>query len=143
MRRYSLRRLVWAGPLATIIAIVATLFYYAVTRAFGEEYLMPMNSSGSLLRPMPAAMPVVAIVFVGLVATCFFGLLARFSPKPATVFLSVAIAALILSFGGSFYLPASTLPTKILLFGMNIIAGVIIAGGILVMSRNKGNHPRL
>jgi hypothetical protein len=143
MRGYSLRRLAWAGPLATIIAIVATLFYYAVTRAFGEDYLMPMNSTGTLLHPMPAAMPVVAIVFVGMAATLFFGLLVRYSPKPATVFLSVAITALILSFGGSFYLPASALHTKILLGGMNIIAAMIIAGGILVMSRNKGNHSPL
>ena len=81
MRGYSLRRLAWAGPCATIIAIVATLFYYAVTRAFGEEYLMPMNSTGTLLRPMPATMPVVAIVFVGLVATLFFGLLVALFPQ--------------------------------------------------------------
>jgi hypothetical protein len=138
MHRFSLRRLVWAGPLATIIAIVAVLFYYFVTRVFGEEYLMPMNSDATLLRPMPLAMPVLTVLLVGFLATLFFGLLVRFSKTPAVVFLSVAIAALVLSFGGSLYLPASNLQTKILLCGMNVLAGVILAGGILSFSRGRG-----
>jgi len=137
MRHFSLRRLLWAGPLATILAVVAVLVYYSITKAFGENYLMPLTSDATLLHPMPPAMPLVAVLIVGLLASLFFGLLVRFSRAPAIVFLSVAIAAVVLSFGGSLYLPVSALHTKILLNGMNILAGVTIAGGILLFSRER------
>jgi type IV secretory pathway VirB2 component (pilin) len=137
MRQFSLRRLLRAGPLATILAVVAVLVYYYITKAFGEDYLIPMTSDATLLRPMPPAMPLVAVVIVGLLASLFFGLLVRFSRAPAIVFLSVTSAALVLSFGGSLYLPTSALHTKILLSGMNILAGVILAGGILLGSRER------
>ena len=141
MHPYSLRRLSWAGPVATSTAIAANLVYYAETKALGEPYLMPINGTGSHLGPMPVMLPVMAILFIGLVATLFFGLLIRFARKPATVFLSVAITALILSFGGSFSLPAAVLKTKFLLSGMNIIAAVFITGGILLLSRKNAKVP--
>jgi hypothetical protein len=141
MHPYSLRRLAWAGPVATITAIVAVLLYYAATKTFGEEYLIPVNEAGSQLGPMTITLPIITILISGLVATIFFGLLIRFARKPATVFLSVAITALILSFGGSFNFPAASFQTKILLSGMNVIAAVVIAGGILLFSQNSGNSP--
>jgi len=141
MHPYSLRRLFWAGPIATITALVANLVYYAATKALGEQYLMPLNGTGSRLGPMPFMMPVIAILFIGMAATIFFGLLIRFARKPAIVFLSVAITALILSFGGSFSLPAAMLQTKILMSGMNIIAAVFITGGLLLLSRKSAKVP--
>ena len=140
MRPYSLRRLIWAGPVATITAIGANLLYFAATQASGEKYLMPLDGMGSHLAPMPVTLPVTVILFIGLAATFFFGLLIRFARKPGTVFLSVAITALILSFGGSFSLPSAPLQTKILLSGMNVIAAGIIAGGIPWLSRNKDDR---
>jgi len=137
MRQFSLRRLFWAGPLATILAIVAVLVYYYITKAFGENYRIPLTSDATLLHPMPPAMPLLAVLIVGLLASLFFGLLVRFSSAPAIVFLSVAVAALVLSFGGSLYLPVSALHTKILLAGMNILAGVILVGGILLGSQKR------
>jgi hypothetical protein len=82
-------------------------------------------------------MPVIAILISGLVATSFFGLLIRFSRKPATVFLSVSVTALILSFGGPFNQPDASLQTKILLSGMQFIAAAIISGGILLISHKN------
>jgi hypothetical protein len=141
MHPYSLRRLSWAGPIATSTAIVANLVYYAATKALGEQYLMPLNGTGSRLGPMPVMMPVMAILFIGVAATFFFGYLIRFARKPATVFLSVAITALILSFGGSFNLPVALLQTKFLLSGMHVIAAVFITGGILLLSRKNAKVP--
>ena len=141
MHCYSLHRLSWAGPFATILTLVANLVYYAATKALGEQYLMPLDGTASRIVPMPVLMPVIAILFIGLAATIFFGLLVRFARKPATVFLSVAITALILSFGGSFSLPAATLQTKILLSGMNVIVAVFITGGILLLSQKSTKVP--
>ena len=57
------------------------------------------------------------------------------------MFLSVAVAALILSFGGPLNLPAGTLQLKILLSGMHVIAAGIITGGILLLSHQNVKIP--
>jgi len=141
MSSYSLRRLVWAGPVATLAAILAVVAYYALTRALGEQYRMPLDGNSSQLGPMPVFTPILAILVPGLLASGFFGLLLRFAHKPATVFLSVSITALILSLGGPFYLPAASMQTRILLSGMHVLAAGIITGGILLMSHNKVEVP--
>ena len=138
MPRYSLRRLAWVGPLSTMAAILADLLYYLLTKTLGEQYLIPMGMSSPDLVPMPFLMLVSAILITGLVATVFFGLLIRFAQKPATIFLSVAIAALLLSFGGPINLPSASMETKILLSGMNILAAGIITGGMLFLSHKEG-----
>ena len=134
MPPYSLRRLAWAGPLATIAAFLADGLYYALTKALGEQYLMPLDGNNIHLSPMPVLMPVVSILVAGLLASVLFGLLLRFARKPVTVFLSVSITALILSIGGPSNLPAATLQTKLLLCGMQAIAAAIITAGILLLS---------
>jgi hypothetical protein len=134
MPPYSLRRLIWGGPVATFAAILASLLYFAVTKALGEEYIMPLDGNSSHLGPMPVLMPVIAILIPGLLATVFFGLLVRFNRKPATVFLSVSVAALTLSFGGPSNLPDASLQTKILLCGLQVIAATVISSGILLLS---------
>lgn len=137
MSSYSIRRLLWGGPAATITAVLVNLLYYALTKAFGEHYLMPLDGSTSNLTPMPFLMPVFATLVPGLLATILFGLLIRFSRSPTIVFLSVCAAALVLSFGGPYYLPAASLQTKILLSGMNLIGTATITGGILLLSLKR------
>ena len=141
MSSYSLRRLVWAGPVATLAAILAVVAYYALTRALGEQYRMPLDGNSFHLGPMPLLTPILAILISGLLASIFFGLLLRFVRKPATVFLSVSISALILSLGGPFNLPAATMQTKILLSIMQVIAAGIITAGILLMSHKNDKVP--
>jgi hypothetical protein len=90
---------------------------------------------------MAALTPILAILVAGLLASFFFGFLLRFARKPATVFLSVSITALILSFGGPFDLPAANLQTRVLLSGMHIIAAGIITAGILFMGHKNAKVP--
>ena len=141
MSFYSLHRLSWAGPVATLAAILADIAYYALTKALGEQYRMPLDGNSSHLGPMPVLTPILAILIAGLLASIFFGLLLRFARKPATVFLSVSITALILSLGGPFDLPAATMQTKILLSIMHVIAAGIITAGILLMSHKNDKVP--
>ncbi len=141
MPPYSLRRLFWAGPVATLAAILADVLYYTLTKSFGEQYLIPVDGSSTQVSPLPVLVPILAILVPGLLASGLFGLLLRFSRQPATVFLSVAIAALILSFGGPFSLPAATMQTKLLLSGMQVIAAIIITGGILLLSHTNAKAP--
>ena len=141
MPPYSLRRLLWAGPVATLAAILATLVYYALTKAIGEPYCMPLEGNSSQLGSMPVLAPILAILIPGLLATGFFGMLLRFAKKPATIFLSVSITALILSFGGPLYLPDATMQTRILLSGMHVLAAGVITAGILSMSHKNAKVP--
>ena len=131
----------WAAPLATVAAILAVAVYYAVTKAFGEQYLMPLEAGTPNPLPMPVLMPILTILIAGLLGGGFFGLLIRFSRKPATVFLSVAITALILSFGGPSNLPGAALQTKLLLGGMQAIAAIILTGGMLFLSHQEPKIP--
>ena len=133
MPPYSLRRLLWGGPVATIAALLAVLLYFGITKSLGEQYLMPLDGESSR-GPMPILLPVIATLIPGLLATVFFGLLIRFSRKPATVFLSVSVTALILSFGGPSNLPGASFQTRILMSGMQVIAAGIISSGILLTS---------
>lgn len=137
MRSFSLRRLLWAGPLATLLAVLVNLLFYGVTKALGQQYILPLDGGSSNLGPMPILMPIVVTLVPGLLATVLFGLLMRLARSPVVVFLSVCVAALILSFGGPFNLPSASLATKILLSIMNVIAGGIITAGILVLSLEK------
>jgi hypothetical protein len=134
MPPYSLRRLAWAGPVATLAAILLDMAYYFLTKALGEPYRMPLDGNSGYLVPMPILTPILAILVTGLLASGFFGLLLRFARKPATVFLSVSLTALILSLGGPFDLPVAAMQTRIFLSGMHILVAGIITAGILLMS---------
>jgi hypothetical protein len=141
MPPYSLRRLSWAGPVATLAAILVDIAYYTLTKDLGEQYRLPLDGNSSHLGPMPVLTPTLAILVAGLLASIFFGLLLRFAQKPATVFLSVSTTALILSFGGPFDLPSATFQTRILLSIMHVIAAGIITAGILFMSHKNVKVP--
>ncbi len=140
MPAFSIRRLLWGGPVATFLAILAICLYYGVTKALGEQYLIPLDGGSSNLSPMPVLMPVITTLIPGLLASIFFGLLIRFSRKPATIFLSVSLAALLLSFGGPYYLPEVSLQTKILLAVMHILAAAVITGGILLICHKNAKR---
>ncbi len=135
MPAYSIKRLLWVGPLSTLAALAADLLYFFITRALGEPYLLPFEGNALIFFPMSALTPVPVVLVSGIAATLLFILLIRFARRPDIVFLSVAITALILSFGGSFGLPSTPLQTKLFLSGMNVITGVIITAGILLYGR--------
>jgi len=141
MRGTSLRQAFWPGSLATIAATLAVLLYFGVTKALGEKYLLPLDNSGSRFEAMPFIAPILATFISGLLATSFFGLLIRFTRRPATIFLSVSITALILSLGAPFNLPRTGIQTKILLSGMHVIAAGLITAGILLSSRQRVKSP--
>jgi hypothetical protein len=141
MPPYSLRRLAWAGPLATLAAILAVLAYYALTKSLGEQYRIPLEGNSSQSFPMSVITPLLAVLVAGLLASGFFGLLLRFAHKPATIFLSVCVTAFILSLGGPFNLPSAAAQTKFLLSGMHMLAAGIITAGILLMSHKNAKVP--
>jgi 4-amino-4-deoxy-L-arabinose transferase-like glycosyltransferase len=141
MPGFSIRRLLWGGPVVTVLAALVVWLYFSVTKSFGEPYLLPLAGGSASFSPMPVLTPVITTLIPGLVASIFFGLLIRFSHQPATVFLSVSLAALLLSFGGPYYLPGVSLSTKIHLGVMHILAATVIAGGLLLICHKDAKVP--
>ena len=128
----SLRRLFWAGPLATLAAVLADALYYLATKAAGEPYLIPYDASGKHPPiPLPLIDIIVVVTIAGLFASAFLALLLRFSHAPVIIFVSVALTAFILSLGGPFDLPGAPLQTKLHLGILQLLAAVILTGGIL------------
>ena len=140
MARFSLRRLLWAGPLVALAAALANLFFYFISRALGGQYLLPADVAGTQLEPMPAWMPALAALLLGLADALLFAMLVRFARRPVTIFLSVALTALIVSFGAPAGLPAGTpASTRWLLAGMNVLTALILTVGLLALSRNRSS----
>jgi hypothetical protein len=138
MRRISRSKLAWAGPLITLLASSVDALYTLVTRAWlGEQYLIPLDAGATQKTPMPLSMPAIAAIVAGIVATLFYWLLLRYGARPAVVFISVAVTALVLSFGAPFGIPAAALQTKLLLSGMNALTAIILTGGILLLTRES------
>jgi hypothetical protein len=135
---FSLRRLAWAGPASILAALIVNSIYYFITRALGESYLIPLDATGTRIYPMPALMFILPTLVVGLAAWAFFALLIRISRVAGIVFLSVAIAALVLSLGGPSSLPNTPLRTQVLLAGMNLLTAICLTGGMLWLSKTKG-----
>ncbi|HVM70458.1 MAG TPA: DUF6069 family protein [Anaerolineales bacterium] len=136
MPSYPLRRLFWAGPSATLAAVLLDALYYLATKAAGETYLIPYDASG--IHPalsLPLLNVIVAVSAAGLFASAFLALLLRFSRAPLIIFVSVALTAFILSLGGPFNLPGAPLHTKLHLATMHLLAAVILTGGILWLTR--------
>ncbi len=136
--QFSLRRLIWAGPLAAGLATIANLFFYSITKSAGEQYLISLSGPSKPLEPLPVVSILLSTLVSAVGATLILAVLLKITHVPLPPFLSISTAALLVSFGGPFSLEGGTsLVTKLLLSTMNIIAGVIIVGGLLYFSRKK------
>ena len=133
----SFRRILWTGLVTTLAALATNLLFFALTHLFGEQYNMPLSDPISRVGPMPVTMVIVSTLLLGFLATVLFGLLVRFVKNPMTMFLSISITALIVSFGGPYYLPEAGVQTKVLLSIMHILTALFITGGILLLNRKK------
>jgi hypothetical protein len=135
---FSLRRLLWAGPLTVVVANLANLLFYAGTRALGQQYLMTIAGPSKPAVAMPVLSVVLATSVAAAGACLVFAGLLKVSHVPLPPFLSISVAALLVSFGGPFSLAgATTVTTKLLLCGLHLISAVTIVGGLVFLTRRK------
>ena len=120
--RVSFKRLLWAGPLAIVLAIAANASVWQVARALLSvpPEFMPLNS--------PA--PIFLTLFGMLGAVIAFALIGRASKRPVRTFTIVAAIVLVLSFLPDIGLlasgaPGATLPGILVLMLMHVIAASI------------------
>lgn len=123
----SLRKLLWAAPLAGVLAALGNLAVYGLARAaLGLPLEMPA------MGPTPAgSLSVAPVVLSSFVPALFAGgllaVLARFAARPLRVFQIVAGAVLVLSLGAPLTLPVD-LGTRLVLLVMHLVAGLVITG---------------
>lgn len=115
---------VWqTGLLAAVIASVVNLVIYFVASSLGISFdFMPAN-----MPAPPFALAVIFATFIGVLAgTLVFSLMPRFTKRPVSVFRTVAIVALVLSFAQPLMLTTGIIPV-----GQPVTAGLIVA--LLIM----------
>lgn len=137
-------RLLRAGAIAAIGAAAANLIVYFIGSA-----LVPDLSSFPLVNPVTV---VLSSVIGAVAAIIVFGLIARFTQRPATIFRIVAVVATLLSLGGPISagqgMEAPPMPgiepgaflvasagTVALMIVMHIIAAVIITWTLTTQAR--------
>jgi hypothetical protein len=135
---FSLRRLLWAGPLIILLANLVDLLFYAGTRLLGERYLITINGPTRPAVPMPVLSIVLAASVAVMGASLIFAGLLKVTHVPLPPFLSISAAALLVSFGGPFSLAGvTTLMTKLLLCTMIVLTAVTVVGGLVFLARRK------
>jgi Family of unknown function (DUF6069) len=136
MENFSPRRLLWAGPLTTGLAVLANLLFYAVSKTLGAQYRMTFGGPSKPAIPLPVLSIVLATLVAAIGAVLIFALLLKITHIPLPPFLSIAAAALLVSFGGPLSLTGDTsLATKLLLSSMHLISAIVIVGGLLLFTR--------
>lgn len=142
----NISRLLRAGAIAAIGAAAANLIVYFVGSA-----LVPDLSSFPLVNPVTVAL---SSIIGAVAATIVFGLIARFTQRPVTIFRIVAVVATLFSLGGPISsgqgMEAPLMPgiepgsflvasagTVVLMIVMHIVAALIITWTLTTQAREE------
>jgi hypothetical protein len=124
--RIPFGRIVRAGAIAAVGAVLANVLVYFVASALGwmpATYINPQ-----LGRPIGVGEVVGATLPGAVGATIVFALLARFTRRPVTIFRIVAVIVLVLSFLSPLALPGAPLSLILSLEIMHVVAAAVIVG---------------
>jgi hypothetical protein len=139
MPKQHFNQLLWVGMLITVISVLANLLFFAFTQALGEQYIIPYSETITNTEPMPVLTVALATAIPALLGILLYSLLKKFLPNALLPsFLSIAVTALLVSFGGPLDLPGAVLQTRLLLSAMHLIAAIIIVGGLLIFHSKNG-----
>jgi hypothetical protein len=121
--RVSLKRLLWAGPLAIVLALIANGIVRAIALA-----LLDIPADFQPLQT-PAFIFLTVVLLLGAILT--FAVIGRLSRRPVRTFQIVALIVLVLSFIPDIGLlasgaPGATLPGILVLMLMHVIAAGIV-----------------
>ncbi len=133
----DIRRLLWAGPLAAIIAAGANLVVYLVAQGLlGVVLLAPAQPGAAEFVPMPATAVIIMSIIPALGATLLLAILSKVVARPIRTFWIIAAVVLLLSFITPFSLPI-TWDAIITLELMHVIAALVIVGILTTVGRKR------
>ena len=129
-------RPVWlTSTLAFLVAAIATELYGLVARGAG----IPMaagNPGGDVATPITVGMFAMATVLVGIVATIFAAVVARYAGNPAGLYLRTTVVLAAVSCAAPMSAGDTALSTKLMLCGGHVIAAAIV---IPIVTRRLGH----
>ncbi len=126
------RRLLWAAPLAAVVAAVANAILYFIGDALGA---FPDSVTVAGDRPMSVA-PVIISSIVGVLGgAAVSALIGRFARRPISVFRVVAGVVLLLSFAQPFFIAGAGFGYRAGLILMHVVAAAIAVGMLTTLAR--------
>jgi hypothetical protein len=131
--RIVISRLVWAGPLAIVAAIVANI----VIQQIAVAVLQPDPQFMPLTLPVPIVFTLVGV----LGAVIVYALVARFASRPVRLFRRIALVTLLISFIPDILMlitdfnPGTTFANVVVLMLMHVIAWAISVGVLTKLTR--------
>lgn len=120
---------------AALTAGVNALVYGAVQAAFGGP-LVFAQQPGLAPAPVSFVQVIVASLIPALGATVLLGLLGKFTARPITIFIGIAVAFLLFSFGGPFALETD-LNIKLALSLMHLTAAIPTIGVLVTRGKQE------
>src|SRR5688572_27610203 len=132
--KVSLRKLLWAAPLAGLASAVGNLAVFAVARA-GLNLPLVMPAIGPFLpsAPLTALQVAVTSFAPALVAAVLLAVLSKLSARPVLAFQVIAGLFLVASLVGPLRQPVD-LATKLTLLSMHLVAGLVITAVLSTFS---------
>ncbi len=124
-------KLLWVAPAVAAIAAVANVVVFSILGLF-IDWNATMTPAGAPVSAVPVAM--LSFIPVLLSGVVLF-LLARFTRRPATLWVWVCVVVTVLSFVTPFSVPGAPLPWVIGLEVLHVVAGAIAAIGYLRLAR--------
>ena len=132
--RVSLRKLLWAAPLAGLASAVGNLAVFGVARG-GLDLPLVMPAIGPFLpsAPLTALQVAVTSFAPALVAAALLAGLSKLSARPVLAFQIFAGVFLVASLVGPLRQPVD-LTTKLTLLSMHLVAGLVITAVLSTFS---------
>lgn len=129
------KKILGATLLGAALAAVVNVFLWAVMQFVLQLNLqVQLGGPTSPLEPLSVVPVIVATIIPGLIAGVFLWLVGRFTPRPYTIFLVIAIVALLISFLAAFLLPVG-LVQRIGMNTMHVGAAVPIIWALMTRTR--------
>jgi hypothetical protein len=118
-------KLLSAAAIGGVVAAVINLALFFILPALLNTTLRVRTPQATELEPMPFIAVIMASIVPAFVGAGLLWLLNRFTPRPVTIFIAIAVIVVVLSLAAPFQLGVSTTEAIILVL-MHIVAGTTI-----------------
>lgn len=129
------RRLLWATPLAAVVAAALNALIFLIGRAGGtltDDVGLTINGQ---TQPLTLGPVIGSTIVPILVAGVLLALLGRFARRPIRVFTIVAAVVFVLSLATPFTLPGADLAYRATLLLMHVMAAAVAVGLLTRLGR--------
>ncbi|MFP4090007.1 MAG: DUF6069 family protein [Cyclobacteriaceae bacterium] len=131
----SIKRLLWASPLAGVAAALVNAIVFYIASAAGAippDIIVPNANEAITVVPVMMASFMAAIA-----AGIILAILAVLTRRPAKYFIAIAVIMLVLSFYTPLTIPEAIIPMILVLNMMHVVAAAVIVWILLRLGSSK------